>query len=707
MSKFSLSDKFLSKYEGKQPNWGFGDLSYFTYKRTYSRLKEDGTQEEFFDTVKRVVEGCFQLQMDHCKGTGLPWDASKAQRTAQKMFEKIWEFKFTPPGRGFWMMGTEAVKRKGSACLYNCAFISTKNIKKDFSHPFAWTMDMLMLGVGIGFDTKGEGLVTISKPTGPEQEYIIPDSREGWVESMRLLLDSYANGKDTPITFDYSKIRPAGEPIRGFGGTSSGFYPLKRGHESIKELLDTLDGKEITSVAITDIMNFIGKLVVAGNIRRAALIGLGDSNDKNFIQMKDPDKFGFELSDRRWSSNNSVFIGEDYTIDGLIDLIARNGEPGLCNLSNMQQYGRLKDGKHKPGSQFYDYCEGVNPCGEINLESQETCNISETYPANHDSYEEYLDTLKYAFLYSKSVSLLPTHSKETNSVLLRNRRIGISMTGVQQALKKHGHSTFFNKFCDLGYEKVKHWDAIYSRWLGIPQSIKTTTIKPSGSVSLLAGATPGVHCTHAPFYLRSVRVAANSPLIGALEKAKYRLEVSLTDVKAISDMYNSEQFHDQTKVFDPKDLDYTDPEHCIFTWNDFSKSEKNYLKEKGVTLVAYFPVKEHNFTKSKFDISVWEQLSLVRELQSNWADNSVSVTVTFKPEEKEDVKSAINFFLPYTKSLSFLPLHEHTYLQAPYTEISEEEYETYQKSLKKLDLTHSTETEIEGDKFCSNDVCAI
>lgn len=135
-NNFSLSPIFLKKYEGTQPNWGFGTLSYFTYKRTYSRIKEDGTQEEFFDTIKRCVEGSFNIQYDHCKRSHLPWDAYKAQKSAQKMFEKMWNFKFLPPGRGLWVMGTPIIDKLGSAPLQNCGFVSTEGIDKDFSEPF-------------------------------------------------------------------------------------------------------------------------------------------------------------------------------------------------------------------------------------------------------------------------------------------------------------------------------------------------------------------------------------------------------------------------------------------------------------------------------------------------------------------------------------------------------------------------------------------
>ncbi len=654
MEKFKLTDNFLTQYQGKQPSWGFGTLSYFTYKRTYSRLKDDGTQEEFFDTIKRCVEGSFTIQMKHCKSHQLPWDAYRAQKSAQKMFEKMWEFKFLPPGRGLWTMGTPVVDKIGSAALCNCGFVSTKDIDKDFSAPFAWAADMLMLGVGIGYDTLGADKVTINTPNfpAPASSYTIPDTREGWVDSIKLLLDSYSNGQYW--IFDYSLIRPAGSPIKGFGGTASGPEPLKQGHDSIRKLLDSYDGKVLDSVGIVDIMNYIGKLVVAGNVRRSAEIAIGNIEDTNFIQMKDYNKYPEELKDRRWMSNNSVFATPRSNFSSIIDNLALNGEPGIILLDNARHYGRIKDGYYPTSHHKFDNAHGVNPCAEQILAHMELCNLVETFPANHKGSVEYFETLKYAYLYAKSVTLVPTHCEKTNQIMLQNRRIGCSQSGIQQAIKKFGIQTYLNQFCDEAYSNLQYWDHIYSRWLGIPTSIRISTVKPSGTVSLLAGATPGVHCTHSEFYYRTVRVAANSSLIPILRKANYRIEESITD--------------------------------------------KN-------TLVVYFPVKETNFTKSKYDISLWEQLTLVKELQYYWSDNSVSCTVTFKPEEVKDLQSAIEYMAPYVKTLSFLPLDNHQYAQAPYQTITEDEYNKYSASL--LPLSLDSNQEAKGEKYCTNDSCSI
>ena len=691
---FKLSENFIGQYQDKQPKWGFGSLSYFVFKTKYARQKDDGSSEEFWETCRRVVEGVFNIQHKHCQQMGLHWNGHKAQNSAQKMFQKMWEMKFLPPGRGLWMMGAPIIDKIGSAGLNNCGFISTKDINKDFSFPFAWTADKLMLGVGIGFDTRGANKAKIHKPTGPEEVFVIPDSREGWVDAIRVLLDSYSKPDQNRLVFDDSEVRPAGSPIKGFGGIASGPEPLMDGLRDIASMLDALDGQYIDSVTIVDIMNYIGKFVVSGNVRRSAEIAIGEYGDRYFIEMKDPELHQEELYDRRWASNNSVFVTPDSDFTDIVERIEKNGEPGLIFLENARQYGRIADGKHSPSSHLFDDIDGFNPCAEQGLKHGELCCLVETFPANHESQEEYYETLKFAFLYAKTVTLVPTHDPLTNQVMLTNRRIGLSMSGIQQAIKKFGFSSFFEDFCDAGYKQVRNWDRVYSRWLGIPTSIKVTTVKPSGTVSLLAGATPGVHCTHSEFYFRTFRISAIHPMLKPLQKAGYCLEVAATDKSTYNKAVNT--------------IDSSLPKFRKgLTTKDINSSVLEEYGRLGGSLVVYFPVKETNFTKSKFDISLWEQLCLARELQDKWSDNSVSITVTFKPEESKDLKSSIEYMAPYVKTLSFLPLQDHSYEQAPYQEITEDVYNDYVAQLKNLNLNATRGVEATGEKYCTNDVCEI
>src|SRR5271157_345278 len=187
ITKFRLDEAFIDQVRGKQPAWGA--LGYFTFKRTYARpIEGEDRTEEFWETIRRVVEGCFSLQKYHCTRLSLPWDEEKAQKSAQIMFQKMWDFKFIAPGRGLWMMGTDFVDQRGSMALNNCGFVSTEDIDIKGSKAFEWTMDGLMLGVGIGFDTNGAKKIVIREPDQEKIIFPIPDSREGWVESLGLLL---------------------------------------------------------------------------------------------------------------------------------------------------------------------------------------------------------------------------------------------------------------------------------------------------------------------------------------------------------------------------------------------------------------------------------------------------------------------------------------------------------------------------------------
>jgi ribonucleoside-triphosphate reductase (thioredoxin) len=644
ISYFKLSDAFLEEFKGKQPKWG--PLGYISYKRTYSRTLEGGTKEEFWQTLERVVNGSFTIQKQHCNGLGLPWNNAKAQKTAQKMFRAMWEFKFLPPGRGLWIMGTEYIAKHGSAALNNCAFTSTDDIDIKGTKAFEFMMDMSMLGVGVGFDTKGEGKIKITSPKYDNGVFEIPDSREGWVDSLKIQLDAFLFGKPK-FKFDYSKIRPMGAIIKGFGGVSSGPEPLAKLLNEVEELFGGREGQFLSSTDIVDVMNFIGKCVVAGNVRRTAEIALGRIDDIGFLTMKqDLDK----LSSHRWASNNSVFakIGDNY--DSIVDSFSVNGEPGICWLDNARKYGRLKDGITWADK----LAAGVNPCGEQTLESYELCCLVETFPSNHDTFEEYKETLELAYLYAKSVTLVNTHWAETNAVMMKNRRMGISQTGIINAFNKFGQQTMV-EWCDKGYAHIKEFDEKYSDWLCIPRSKKLTTVKPSGTISLLAGVCPGIHYPHSEYYIRRIRFDRNSEYVKILSDAGYFVE-------------------DDT----------------------YSKT----------SVVVEFPIKEEYFSVSKNDVSIWEQLENASLYQTYWSDNQVSITINFKKEEVPAIKRALKYYDSKLKAVSFLPTEDHGYKQAPYEEITKEKYEEMSAKLKPYSLESSISAGA-GELFCTTDACEI
>jgi len=668
MLSFNLEDAFVATYKDIVPDFGFNGLGMLTYMRTYSRLKPDGTKEEWYETVRRVVEGCYSLQKDHIDHNELGWNQKKAQRSAQEMYDRIFTIKFLPPGRMLWALGTEIVhQRKIGQALFNCAFVSTDNMAKSLKEstkPFLFTMDMSMTGVGLGFDLKGAGEVVVNKPLKSDniEIFVVPDSREGWVESLDKLLSSYFSkhfGSSLPVVkFDYSEIRPEGVSIKGFGGTSSGAGPLIKLHQQATEILNKLNGKPISLTAIADIMNMIGQCVVAGNVRRSALICIGPDNNEEYRKIKDyswnseTQQYEGSMAYRSswgWTSNNSVFVDNNSDFIELGKQTAINGEPGYVFLDNMRAYSRMCD----PADYKDRKVQGTNPCGEISISSQELCNLQECFISRADSKEDFLRTLKFAYLLGKSVTLVNTSWPETNRVQKKNRRIGTSVSGVTNFLDKHSLETL-RVWLDTGYKEIAKWDDKYSAWLGIPKSIKTTALKPSGSVSLLAGVNPGCHFAEFEYYIRRIRIAKNSELLPAIKKAGLHVELDVVDDSS---------------------------------------------------MVVEFPI--HNTGKNISQVSIWEQTSLAVFLQKWWTDNQVSFTGVFKPEEASQIPIILDYFKYDLKSISFLPKIElGAYAQMPYEAITKERYEKLQKGIKPIVFKGLGE-DSSAPLYCDGDRCVI
>lgn len=698
--QFAFRKEFKEELRNRKVDWGFGGLSEFTYYRTYARKLPTGNLETWADCVLRVIEGTFSILKTNAISSYITWDEKRAHKLAEEAASRLFEFKWMPPGRGLWMMGTPFIWDKGGAALNNCAFVSTEDIDAEMSKSFAFLMDMSMLGVGVGFDLKGAGKIASSIPEGSPELIKVEDSREGWVEAISCLIDSYLEEGSTPVEIDTSAVRPYGDDIKGFGGVASGPEPLIQGFNGIKDVLRKRalsNNTLITSVDITDIMNIIGKIVVAGNVRRTAEIAFGEADDYNFMTMKDWQRAGVETGSMapielqevneedykkynedwnargeiakkyadeewsykfggwRWASNNSIFakVGQDYT--DAARSIAISGEPGFAWLENMQKYSRMKD----PADWKDRRVKGGNPCLEQSLESYELCCLVETFPAKHKDYWDYQRTLKFAYLYAKAVTLMATHWPETNDVIKRNRRIGASQSGIQEAIMKFGRRFYLDEMCDRAYTYIQYIDRKYSEWMGVPLSRKSTSVKPSGTVSLVAGALPGIHYAESEAYYRTVRLATISPLVEILRKANYRIEPAVSDPVR--------------------------------------------------TVVVYFPVLHEEGTIAKTSVSIWEQFANAVDLQHYWADNQVSITITFKQDEADQIARALSCFDSRLKGVSLLPLSEHGYAQAPYIATPREEIEKYAATLKELDfglLNHEGDNQ-DANKFCDGDACLI
>ena len=668
---FRLTDDFVSGYKDKFAPFGYRDaggnsVGEITFLRTYSRLKEDSTKETWVDVCERVINGMYSLQKDHCKTSRLPWNDSKAQASAKEAFDRLFNLKWTPPGRGLWIMGTALVnEHKNSAALQNCAFVSTAEMTKNNpAKPFGFLMEASMLGVGVGFDQLGADKdFTICEPNSRAvYVYEVPDTREGWVESMTHLINSYLKPEQNTIEFDYHLVRPAGVPIATFGGTAAGHEPLEKLHNHIRRTFNGRAGQKLTRVDIADIGNLVGVCVVSGNVRRSAELLLGRLDDQDFLNLKNIEKFpernSYDADSQGWGwmSNNSVSTTVGQDLSGIVEGISLNGEPGVVWLDMSRKYGRLAD----PANNKDWRVAGYNPCAEQSLESYECCTLVETYLNRHENLEDYKRTLKFAYLYAKTVTLLPTHWEETNAIMQRNRRIGTSMSGVANFADRVGLPVL-REWMDTGYNTIKNYDNIYSEWLGIRESIKMTTVKPSGTVSILAGESPGVHWTPGGRYFnRAIRFSNEDPMLPLFKMANYRVEPA--------------------------------------------------SESPDTTSVVFFPIKS-DAERAERDVTIFEKMSLAAVAQRYWSDNSVSVTISFDPEtESKHVGTVLHMYDGQLKTVSFLPSGNFTYPQMPYTQITEEEYTDATMKLFPIDFSGvygGLAADAIGEAYCTTDACEI
>jgi adenosylcobalamin-dependent ribonucleoside-triphosphate reductase len=667
---FRLSDEFVNKYVGIEPPFGFKDaglnsLGEITFIRTYSRVKEDGKKERWHEVCKRVIEGMYSVQKNHAKENRLPWNDYKAQKSAQEAFDRMFNLKWTPPGRGLWAFGTPmTMEKRNSAALQNCAMVSTRDIdRNDPGALFSWVMDALMLGVGVGFDTIGQDKeMPIYAPTEPVVIYEIPDTREGWVESVRLLINSMLRPNQNIQEFKYDLIRPLGAPIKGFGGVSSGPQPLIDLHQRIRKVIGSRVGETLDSRAIVDIVNLIGTCVVSGNVRRSATLALGSAGDNDFINLKNgevfPERNSFDSENPGWAwmSNNSISATVGTNYDDYVDLIANNGEPGFIWLDVARNYGRLAD-----PADGKDYrVMGFNPCAEQPLESYELCTLVEVHLNRHTDKEDFLRTLKFAYLYGKTVTLVPTHWQITNGIMQRNRRIGTSLTGIASFADTHGLPTT-RDWMDEGYQTIRKYDKQYSEWLCVRESIRVTTVKPSGSVSLLSGASPGVHWpVGGEYFLRAIRFSDQDPMMHLFKAAGYKTEPDLVSAN---------------------------------------------------TMVVYFPV-HSGHPRSEKDVTLFEKIGLAATTQKYWSDNGVSVTLSFdKDSETKHIAPALHMYEGQLKAVSFLPMGNTVYPQQPYQQITQEEYDDYVGKIAKIDWSAIYDgvenLDSVGEMYCTTDYCEI
>ena len=632
-------------------NTPWSTVGYLTYKRTYSRRLEESNPnsptEEFEDTINRVVSACnYQL------GCGF------TEHESLRLKQYLLELKGTVAGRFLWQLGTPTVDRLGLSSLQNCAFtVVDKPVE-----PFVWAMDLLMLGSGVGYNIQKQNVdklpavnANFQVPTrvdANDADFIVPDSREGWVrllgKTLKAAFLAHESGKQT-FTYSTSLIRSKGAPIKGFGGTASGPEDLVWGITKIGEILEKRAGKKVRPVDCLDIMNIIGAIVVAGNVRRSAQIAIGDPDDVEYLLAKRWDLGN--IPSWRAMSNNSVVCNDINDLhDFFWDGYEGKGEPyGLINLKLSRKMGRLGE------TQYPDpEVQGYNPCAEQSLADKETCCLAEIFLPNITSKDEFFDVAMLLYRVNKHSLALKCHLKSTEAIVNKNMRMGIGVTGVLQATEEQ------KSWLKEVYGMLREFDADYSAENGFPESIKITTVKPSGTLSLLPGVTPGAHPAYARYMIRRIRISSNHPLVQVCKDHGYHVEYQ--------------------QNFDGSE--------------DFS------------TVVVSFPFSHPETAQLAKDMTAIDQLEVVKWLQEVWSDNSVSCTIYYRKEELPDIRKYLKkHYKNNHKSLSFLLHSEHGFKQAPLEEITKEQYEQMVANTRLISQIDEANIGLEDD--CASGACPV
>lgn len=629
----------------------WSSVGYLTYKRTYARRLDENNinspTEEFPDTVERVLKA--SEEQLHCGFT---------PEETERLRGYLLGLKGSVAGRFWWQLGTETVNQLGLSSLQNCAF---RTVDKPVE-PFTWAMDMLMLGSGVGYNIQRENVnklppvnANFKAPTRINDagaDFIVPDSREGWVallgKTLKAAFLAHSSGKQT---FSYSTqlIRSKGAPIKGFGGTASGPEDLVWGIEQISKILEKRTGKQIRPIDALDIMNIIGAVVVAGNVRRSAQIAIGDADDVEYLLAKRWD-LGNIPSWRAMSNNSIVCHDINDLHDFFWDGYEGKGEPyGLINLKLSRKIGRLGE------TQYPDpKVQGYNPCAEQSLADGETCCLAEIFLSNITSKEELIDVAKLLYRVNKHSLALPCHQKVTEAIVHENMRMGIGITGVFQATDEQ------KSWLDDTYKALREYDVEYSEKHGFNKSIKLTTVKPSGTLSLLPGVTPGAHPAYAHYMIRRIRISSDHALVQVCRDHGYKVEYQ--------------------RKFDGT--------------------------EDHSTVVVEFPFQHPAHAKLARDVTAIEQLETVKWLQEVWSDNSVSCTIYYKPEELDGIKKYLKkHYKGNHKSLSFLLHSGHGFDQAPLEEITKEQYD--ELVAKTRLITYVDEANIGLEDDCATGACPI
>jgi ribonucleoside-diphosphate reductase alpha chain len=564
-----------------------------------------------------------------------------------------------PSMRLLWGAGPAA--RAAHTVSYNCSFIAPSK-PEDFGE----IMMLSMCGCGVGFSVEEQSvqrLPQIERQTGNAlPTHVIGDSKEGWANALVLGLHTWFAGQD--IQFDFSAVRPAGARLKTMGGKSSGPAPLRDLLTFARKKIFARQGRRLRTIDVHDIICKIGEIVVAGGVRRSALISLSDLDDTDMRFAKSGQFYMTEP--QRSMANNSVGYNEKPACTAFLDewtALAKNGtgERGIFNRGSLQ--------KQMPSRRWKVFApdaatSGTNPCGEIVLKSKEFCNLTEVVARPDDTKETLLRKIRLTAIlgtYQSTLTSFPYLSKEWKKNCEVERLLGVSITG-QWDCSAVRNPEVLRALRDEAIRVNKE----YAKRLKINQSTCVTCVKPSGELSQLVDSSSGLHPRHAPYYIRRVRIAATDSLFQMLR--------------------------DQKVPYHP---------------------EVGQLKDTATTFVLEFPIQAPEGTKYKDDFTALDQLEYWKMVKENYTEHNPSVTVSVGADEWITVGNWVYEHWDMVGGLSFLPREDHVYSLAPYEAISEERYNEMKLNFPDIDfsqiLLYEKDDETRGSKTlaCMSGVCEV
>ena len=662
-------------FGAKEVQWG--PIGKEVYLRTYSRLKPDGTQETWQDTVLRVVDGNLALVNRKFHEPG----------EREKLLDLIYSMDMIPAGRHLWVSGVP-----GRQFLYNCH--SAGFSRKDFTAHFTFTFEELMKGGGVGSNYSNKhiemyppvfskvNLHVVCNPAHPnvgefkeilsrdfdhyaQDRVVVDDSREGWSTTLQEVLLAAWHGKDSPLIVDVSMLRERGALLKSFGGKSSGPGPLVIMLKRIADLLSAKVGKKLTSLDMMQIDHELATCVVSGNIRRSARMSIkhwADPDIVDFVKCK-------HNPEHHWSTNISVEVDERYfqairrgeerakvVLKEVAKGMHKNGEPGFWN-SSFAANGEV------------EYPFTTNPCGEISFESWENCNLGhinlERFAGDPDRAREAFRLMARFLVRATFGDVLNPYQKAVQD---RNRRIGVGFFGFHPWLVYQGvtfsgshHNKEVRNLLKSFKMACRDEARRYAFQLRIPEPIKVTTIAPTGTISLLPGTTSGCQPIFARYYKRLVNYASDDENLKAIEKQGYPIEDSLYTPK--------------TKV-------------VTFFCKDPLVAE---CERRGIDL---------SLLEDQHEIEVSDHLAVQAMLQDEYADNSISYTINFRDHDVkiEDIELALKVHLPHLKGTTLMPEND-SRPQTPFQRITHAQFEEAER--KGIGKVSDKEME------CLNGVCPV